>query len=69
MSGLVRANFNIDCSVLSYAELEAFKKACQLVQQSWNTSEFKITQNELLVKELGPGAKTISPIRQSLMFN
>ena len=68
MSGQVRANFNIDCSVLSYAELEAFKEACQVFQQSWNASEFKITQNELLIKELGPDAKTISCARQSLMF-
>jgi len=35
MSGKVRANFNIDCSVLSYAELEAFKAACQAFQEHW----------------------------------
>jgi len=68
MSSQVRANFNIDCDVLSYAELKAFKKACEVFQQSWNASAFRITQNELMVKELKPTAKTVSPSRQSLMF-
>ena len=68
MSGKVRANFNIDCSVLSHAELEAFKAACQAFHKYWKSSGFKITQNELLVKELGPESKAISRSRHELMF-
>ena len=68
MSGKVRANFNIDCSVLSYAELEAFKATCQAFQEHWKSSGFKITQTELLVKELGPESKAISRARHELMF-